>query len=152
MYSMGSDFPTGVHSDQRLCCSLPSIPLVSIHKISSLYLPSVAAQASLSLPWSLVGFLMTWLYVMRKPEYGICEQQRRRSTCACTSVQSDQHLCCLLPRYHTSTCYIWNFKTLASFWSWAGWFVLPGWKSQRQVFSWHGSYITKWCQQSKLRV
>ena len=34
--------------------------------------------------------------VMRTPVYAICEQQRRRSACA--SAQSDQHLCCLLPR------------------------------------------------------
>ena len=32
---------------------------------------------------------------MRKPVYAICEQQRRRSTCA--SAQSDQRLCCSLP-------------------------------------------------------
>ena len=42
------------------------IPVVSISKISSLYLASVAAQASLSLPWSqiltpMTGFLMMWL-------------------------------------------------------------------------------------------
>ena len=35
-------------------------------------------------------------HVMRKPVYGICEQQRHRSACA--SAQSDQHLFCLLPR------------------------------------------------------
>ena len=34
-------------------------------------------------------------HVMRNPAFAICEQQRRRS--ACTSVQSDQHLCCSLP-------------------------------------------------------
>ena len=52
-------------------------------------------------------------HVMRKPDYGICEHQRRRS--ACTSAQSDQHLCCSFPRkYNTSTCYIRNFKTLKS--------------------------------------
>ena len=34
-------------------------------------------------------------HIMRKPVYGICEQQRRRS--ACTSAQSDQPLCCSLP-------------------------------------------------------
>ena len=34
-------------------------------------------------------------YVMRKHVYAVCEQQRRRS--ACTSAQSDQHLCCSLP-------------------------------------------------------
>ena len=55
----------------------------------------------------------------------INEQQRYRSTCA--SAQSDQHLCCLLPRYYYISCfYIRNFKTLASFW--------------RQIFSWRGSY------------
>ena len=44
----------------------------------------------------------------------IREQQRRRS--ACTSVQSDQHLCCSLPRkYNISSFYIWNFKPLANF-------------------------------------
>ena len=30
-------------------------------------------------------------HIMRKPVYAICEQQRARS--ACTSAQSDQHLC-----------------------------------------------------------
>ena len=34
--------------------------------------------------------------VMRKPVYAIYEQQRRKSACA--SAQSDQHLCCSLPR------------------------------------------------------
>ena len=34
--------------------------------------------------------------VMRKPVFALCEQQRRRS--AFTFAQSDQHLCCLLPR------------------------------------------------------
>ena len=40
------------------------ISLVSVTKISSLYLASVAAQAGLSLPWSQTpktGFLVTWL-------------------------------------------------------------------------------------------
>ena len=59
---------------------------------------------------------------MRKPVYAICEQQRCRSACA--SVQSDQRLCCSLPRsYNTSCLYIPDFKTLASLCSWAGWFV-----------------------------
>ena len=50
--------------------------------------------------------------------YAICEQQRCRSACA--SAQSDQHLCCLLPRqYDISSIYIGNFMTLASFFSWA---------------------------------
>ena len=60
-------------------------------------------------------------HVMRKPVYAICEQQRCRSACAC--VQSDQRLCFSLPgKYNISTCYSWNFKTLASFCSWADWF------------------------------
>ena len=51
---------------------------------------------------------------MRKPVYVICEQQRRRSACA--SVQSDQCLCCSLPRqYNISSFYIRNFKPLPSF-------------------------------------
>ena len=33
-------------------------------------------------------------HVMIKPAFAICKQQRRRS--ACTSAQSDKHLCCLL--------------------------------------------------------
>ena len=46
--------------------------------------------------------------------YAICEQQRRRSACA--SAQSDQRLCCSLPRlYTTSSFYIRNFKPLPSF-------------------------------------
>ena len=60
-------------------------------------------------------------HVMRKPVYAICEQQRRRS--ACTFAQCDQRLCCSLPRSYTaSSFYVRNFKTLASFWSWAGQF------------------------------
>ena len=35
-------------------------------------------------------------YVVRKPVFAICEQQRCRSAWA--SVQSDQRLCCSLPR------------------------------------------------------
>ena len=48
--------------------------------------------------------------------YAICKQQRRRSACA--SAQSDQHLCCSLPRqYDIFSVYIGNFMTLASFFS-----------------------------------
>ena len=49
-----------------------------------------------------------------KMSYAICQQQRCRS--ACTSAQSDQHLCCsLLRQYDMYTCYIQSFKILASF-------------------------------------
>ena len=48
--------------------------------------------------------------------YAICAQQRRRSACA--SAQSEQHLCCSLPRqYDTSSICIGNSMTLASFFS-----------------------------------
>ena len=58
-------------------------------------------------------------------------------------MQSDQCLCCSLPRYYnTYTCKIQNSKTLASLCSWAGQFesylVASSW---RQVFSWCGSYV-----------
>ena len=56
--------------------------------------------------------------------------------------QSDQHLCCSLPRwYNTYTCFSQNFKTLASFFSWACQVesYLVG-TPQRQVFSRHGSF------------
>ena len=60
-------------------------------------------------------------HVMRKPVHAICEQQRRRSACA--SAQSDQRLCCSLPRqYNNSSFYIRNFKPLPSFCGCAGWF------------------------------
>ena len=58
---------------------------------------------------------------MRKPVYAICEQQRRRSACA--SAQSEQRLCCSLPKsYNTSSFYIRNFKPLPSFRGCAGQF------------------------------
>ena len=53
-------------------------------------------------------------HIMRKPVLVVCGQQRRRS--ACTSMQSDQHLCCSLFRWNnTCSCYVLNFKTRASF-------------------------------------
>ena len=74
-------------------------------------------------------------HILRKPVFAICKQQRRRSACA--PVQSDQHLCCSLPGWHNiSTCYIRNFKTLASFCSCADWFEsYPVATSRRHIFS-----------------
>ena len=65
---------------------------------------------------------------------GVYEQQRRRP--ACTSAQTDQHLCYSLLesiRFSLATCeYI---TILASLCSWASWFwVWPGRKSRRRVF------------------
>ena len=56
---------------------------------------------------------------MRKPVFAICEQKMCRSGCA--SAQSDQNLCCSLPRQYTiSSFYIRNFKPLARFCGRAG--------------------------------
>ena len=71
--------------------------------------------------WMLVlySFALCWMgHFMRKPVLAICEQQRCRSARA--SAQSDQHICCSLPRYNTFSFYIQNFKTLARLCSWVG--------------------------------
>ena len=77
------------------------------------------------------------VYIWARPwenvSYAICEQQRRSSVWA--FAQSNQSLCCSLPRQNdTSSSYIRNFKILCS---WAGQFVscLVG-DSQRHIF--HG--------------
>ena len=58
-------------------------------------------------------------HVIRKPVYAIC---KKRCRSACASMQSDKRLYCLLLRwYNTYSSCIQNFKTLASFCSWAGW-------------------------------
>ena len=63
----GADQPVHPRSQISACivCCLDSIiSLVSICKISSLYLASVVAHAGLGLPWSQTpktGFLVTWL-------------------------------------------------------------------------------------------
>ena len=80
-----------------------------------------------------------WARPWENVSYVICEQQRRRSACA--SAQSDQRLCCSLPRQKdTSILHTRNFKILAGLCSWAGQFVscLVG-VSRRHIFSWHGS-------------
>ena len=81
-----------------------------------------------------------WARSCEHMSYAICEQQRRRSACA--SAQSDQHLCCSLPRwYDMYACYIKSFKILASFCSWAGWFEPYLVKNlRRHIFAWWGSY------------
>ena len=69
--------------------------------------------------------------------YAICEQQRRRSACA--SVQSDQPLCCSLPRQNdTSSLYNRNFEILAGLCSCQFVSCLVG-DSRRQIFTWRGS-------------
>ena len=83
-----------------------------------------------------------WARSCENVSYAICKQQRRRSACA--SVQSDQHLCCLLlKQYDMYTCYIQSFTILASFCSWAGWFesYLVA-NPQRHIFVWCDSVFT----------
>ena len=45
---------------------------------------------------SYTAFIIIWARSCENVSYAICEQQRCRSACACA--QSDQHLCCSLPR------------------------------------------------------
>ena len=53
----------------------------------------------------LLGAYDIWAMSWENLSYAICKQQRRRP--ACTLAQSDQRLCCLLPRKHnTSTYYL----------------------------------------------
>ena len=83
-----------------------------------------------------------WARPWENVSYAIYEQQRSRSACA--SAQSDQRLCCSLPRQNdASSLYIRNFKILAGLCSWAGQFVscLDG-DSWRYIFSWRGSSCT----------
>ena len=106
-----------------------------IHVVISCYLRNSQNYCS-EVIWSAKCM---WAGPWENVSYVICEQQRRRS--ACTSAQSDQRLCCSLPRYYNIlNFYIWNFKPLASFCSWAGQFEsdLVG-NSQKHVFSWRGS-------------
>ena len=83
-----------------------------------------------------------WARPWENVSYAICEQQRRRSACA--SAQSDQHLCCSLPRQNdNSSLYIRNFKIVAGPCSWAGQFVscLVG-NSPRHILSCRGLNAT----------
>ena len=68
----------------------------NVHLIINKLLVKLCAQTKLT--WILLWFdqdLSIMNRTMRKPVFVICKQQRRRS--ACTSAQSDQHLCCSLP-------------------------------------------------------
>ena len=81
------------------------------------FIPGVSLLYRLVLFVQKLGF--NWSLIIRKPVFSLCEQQRRRSTCA--SAQSDQRLYCSLPgQYNASTCYSRSFKTLACFCSSAG--------------------------------
>ena len=99
-----------------------------------------------------LGHLSNWARPWENVSYAICEQQRRRSACA--SAQSDQRLCCSLPRQNdTSSLYIRNFKILVGFCSWAGQFVssLVG-DSRRHIFSWRGSITSPVYNSSSSRL
>ena len=109
------------------------------------------AQADLSLRWVhksfrwfscaaaqiiLTAMISNWARSCENMSYAICEQQRRRL--ACTSAQSDQHVCCsLFKLYDMYTCYIQSFKILVGFCCWTGCFesylVKNAWK---HVFAW----------------
>ena len=68
----------------------------NVQLITNKLLVKLCAQRQLT--WILLWLdpdLSIMSRTMRKPVFVICKQQRRRS--ACTSAQSDQHLCCSLP-------------------------------------------------------
>ena len=66
--------PRSLISAFVVCCLDSTISLLSISKISSLCLASVAAQAGLSLTWlqtPKTGFLVTWLNCIHKTSLNI---------------------------------------------------------------------------------
>ena len=67
VYAIREQHPCSLISTFVFCCLDSIIPLVSISKISSLYIASLAVQAGLSLTWSetpKTGFLMTGLILV----------------------------------------------------------------------------------------
>ena len=77
-------------------------------------------------------------HVMRKPAFTICEQQSRRSACA--SAQSDQLLCFPCPLFSISEI---SSLYLASVAERAGLCLTWSQTPEIQVFSWHGSYMSR---------
>ena len=66
--------------------------------------------------YNLIPATKTWATSWENLSYAICQQQRRTSTYAHQPAQSDQHLCCSLPRkYNSYICYIHNLKNPASY-------------------------------------
>ena len=62
-----------------------------------------------------------WALSQQNLSLGVCNQQMCRP--ACTSTQTDQHLCYLLyEKYHISTWFKRNFNFLACLCSWGDWF------------------------------
>ena len=109
-------------------------PLFFLFKI-----PAILASKELLDWWTLRREDYKWAGSWENVSYVICEQQRRRSACA--SAQSDQRLCCSLPREcNVSSFFNQNFKPHTSCCSWAGQFEsdLVG-NFRRYVFSWRGS-------------
>ena len=88
----------------------------------------MTSQITCSTPWEWVMLFgcSKWVkmhmgLVERKPDFGGCEQQKRKPACA--SAQSDQRLCySLIIKYHIKACYEQNFKFLASYCTWEDWF------------------------------
>ena len=93
---------------------------------------------SASVMWNFINVMQKINLSQAMKKCVFCHMQQQRHRSACTSTQSDQRLCCSLPRQNDTSClYIWNFKILAG--SWAGQFVfcLIG-DSRRHIFSWRG--------------
>ena len=79
--------PIGFYSFHS-CCSL-------IWRVPVIYFPAKPKDLYGGYVW-LFGCNIKWATSCENVSYAICEQQRCRSACA--SAQSDQHLCCSLPR------------------------------------------------------
>ena len=133
----------------ELCCPVNSYVLLMVRKFSQWYFIIFMTSSQDQQLWSLFKKMLCACtnhdhmnHVMRKPV--LCHMRTARCRSASTFTQSDQCLCCSLPRkYNPYSCYTENFKTLSSFHSWADWFesfLVP--YCRRQVFSWLGPYIT----------
>ena len=92
------------------------------------------------LVWDVMPVLVTCplgSLAMQEKEY----EPRHEKTCFCHMWTTKAFVVCSL-----NSCYVQNFKTLASFSSWAGWFEFNLVANpRRQAFLWHGSYCIFWC-------
>ena len=83
------------------CCGHHRCHLLCHCKITYIKHPKIKIRtpkifAVITLKCEQCGSTIEWARSCENVSYAICEQQRCSSTC--TSAQSDQHLCCSLPR------------------------------------------------------
>ena len=101
----------------------------------------ILSISDLALSWLFCMSIHYLSLVMKKPVFTLFEQQRRRS--ACTSTQSDQHLCCSLLSSEIPVVSISEISSLyLLLWLGRPVCVLPDRKSRIQVFLWRGSFVS----------